>query len=127
MRYYVKHIGCRLADSKVLIVPEVIDFLNGNSALRFISLNFEIRDDIVATINKLESDGDDSGMLWIGDMDCMSSPSTGEITNINSHITYRWLRLNYGYDLSIPANSNNFSSDLVILQSDFNVDPSTIN
>jgi len=126
VKYYVKHICCRLASDKVFIKPEIIDFLDGNSNLKYISMKAEIREDIVALIQHSAKSGDDVGGLWLGSMDCMISQSTGEVSDITSFIGYRWFRLNYMYDDKILVPENSFSEDLVVLSTDYNVEPITI-
>jgi hypothetical protein len=126
VKYYVKHICCRLVSDKVFIKPEIIDFLDGNSNLKYISMKAEIREDIVALIQHSAKSGEDVGGLWIGNMECMISQSTGELSDVTSFIGYRWFRLNYIYDDNILVQENSFSEDLVILISNYNVDPTTI-
>lgn len=126
VRYYIKHISCRLASERVLIVPEVIDYLNGISTLKYISMNLEIREDIVAMIQHSAQTGIGDGGLWLGDMPCMMSQSTGEVNEVTSFIGYRWIRLNYTYDDRLLLRENSFSTDQIVLQSGYNIEPSTI-
>jgi hypothetical protein len=84
-------------------------------------MNLEIRDDIVALLRKTGI-----GYIAIGDLMCLISKSTGSISNINSHFTYRWLRLNYEYDLNIGKLKTNFSKNIVHLNSGFSVDPEKV-
>jgi hypothetical protein len=95
LRYFVKHICCRLAEANVYIAQEIIDFLDGNDELPYILFTFEIREDIYAlTLHPT----DPVGGLWLGDMNCMKSQSTGLLSKISSHYGYRWFRVNYEYD-----------------------------
>lgn len=115
LRYYVKHICCRLATARILVRQEVIDFLNGSQELKFLRFNLEIREDIVAMMERLRKDGLDDGCLWIGDLTCQRSGSSGEKSEAQSFIGYRWLRMNYLYDNDIGGTEDNFSDDLVNL------------
>ncbi|HET9909335.1 MAG TPA: hypothetical protein VFQ23_21995 [Anaerolineales bacterium] len=126
VRYFVKHICCRVAASNILIEPEIIEFLNGGSVSQYLSLWFEIREDIVAFIKDSKENGEDLGILWLGEMTYQKSRGTGKISEITSYIGYRWLRLNYKYDKSISPSRDNFSSEVVQLESNYNVDPGTI-
>jgi len=126
VKYFVKHICCSLAIAKVLIKPPLIDYLNGTSDLEYLSLHLEIREDIVALVKNYKAKGKEIGNLWIGKMSCMLSPSTGAISEVTSFLGYRWLRLNYTYDESISPARDNFSSDKVTLDSNYNEDPNSI-
>lgn len=100
-KYYVKHIGCRLAGAGIKVEQPVLDYLDGRSAsLVGLEMQFEIRGDIVAIFRYLRSryGGSSSQGLWMGDLLCMYSPSTGAISEVQGFLGYRWLRLNYLYD-----------------------------
>jgi hypothetical protein len=126
LRYYVKHICCRLASAKILVRHEVISFLNGAQDLHFLKFNLEIREDIVAMMNGLKKSGMDNGCLWIGDLNHQISKSRGEISEAQSFLGYRWLRMNYLYDYSIEHTEDNFSDDLVNLDTGYNIHPETV-
>ena len=98
-------------------------FLDGAPDLMFLKFHLEIRADIVAMIKILKKDGLDDGCLWMGDLICKISKSTGEISEVNSFLGYRWLRMNYSYDYGIGPSEDNFSGDIVKLESAYNIDP----
>ena len=123
LRYYVKHICCRLAAAGILVGKEVIDFLNGEQDLKFLKINLEIREDIAAMMDGLRKVGMDDGCLWIGDLIYQSSKSSGEISEAQSFFGYRWLRMNYLYDYGIGHAEDNFSGDLVNLDTAYNIYP----
>lgn len=126
LRYYVKHICCRLVSAKILIRDEIIGFLDGAPDLMFLKFHLEIRADLVAMIKILKKDGLNDGCLWMGDLICKISKGTGEISEVNSFLGYRWLRMNYSYDYGIGHSEDNFSGDIVTLESVYNIDPKSI-
>ena len=72
-------------------------FLDGNPKPIRLNLRLVIRDDVVALIERSASSGMDAGGLWLGDLECMMSRSTGDVTAVSSHLGYRWLWLYYAY------------------------------
>lgn len=125
IRYYVKHICCRLASAKVLIKDEIKNFLNGSLTLKSISLNMEVREDIVALIKRWEKEGITTGSLWIGDLSCILNEKAGYVRNVSSFYGYRWLRTNYFYDNEIVMETN-ISDDIVILGAGYEISPQMI-
>ncbi|WP_411726456.1 hypothetical protein [Methyloglobulus sp.] len=67
IKYYVKHICCRLAQAGVLIDPKALSYLNGNSYISCLEMDFQIREDIVAMEAKLTDEQIPEGSVWIGD------------------------------------------------------------
>ena len=126
LRYYTKHICCRLAESNILIRDEIIEFLNGNSKLFFINFHMQIRQDIVAMIELFKKEGLEDGCCWIGDMIPNYNKKEKTISRIDSFHGYRWLRMYYAYDYDFGESKNNFSEDIVSLTSDYNIDPEKV-
>jgi hypothetical protein len=126
IRYYVKHIGCRLAETGIRVETQVLDYLDGKSPLRHIEMDFEIREDIVAMEKKLLSEQLVEGGVWIGNGMADHHPSTGSYSRFYSHVGYRWLRLNYQYDDSFTSQFNVSPADLLTLGTGFSVDPASI-
>lgn len=122
IRYFVKHICCRLDEVRIPIEPELILFLNGSQNLKYIGMKFEIREDIANMLDQINT-----GAIWIGDLVCMKSESTGEISDVQSFYGYRWLRLNYIYDMKIGNFKSNFEEDCIKLDFYYNIPPSEIN
>jgi hypothetical protein len=109
-RYYVKHIGCRLAAAGIKVEQSVIDYLDGRS--RFLSglqMRFGIQGGILAINEHLKSHGGSfGGGLWMGDVTCMYSPSTGTISRIEGDLGYGWLGLYYINDIRINRDRGSF-------------------
>jgi hypothetical protein len=128
-KYYVKHIGCRLAEAGIKVDQPVLDYLDGRSAgMTGLEMHFEIRGDIVAVFQHVRSrHGEDfSQGLWMGDLHCMYSPSTGAISQVQGFLGYRWLRLNYLYDSRITRPQGSFQRNRVRLLYGASIDPATI-
>jgi hypothetical protein len=127
-KYYVKHVGCRLAQTGIKLEQPIMDYLDGRSnVLTGLEMRFEIRTDIVVLVEDLRLDGEDfSGGLWMGDLLCMYSPSAGSIDKVQGFVGYRWLRLNYFYDMRIRWLRDSFRRNRVKLPYGASVDPSTV-
>jgi hypothetical protein len=126
IRYYVKHIGCRLAEANVLVDSRVKDYLDGNGPLRCIEMNYEVREDIVAMEANLLADEIGEGSVWIGEGVADNDPSSNTLSRFNSHVGYRWLRANYEYDDTFVGDFNAKPADVLVLGAGYSVDPATI-
>jgi hypothetical protein len=116
-KYYVKHIGCRLADAGIKVEQPVLDYLDGRSRhLSGLQLRFGIHGGILALDEHLRTHGDSfGGGLWMGDVTCMYSPSTGLISQVEGDLGYRWLWLYYIYDSRIIRDRGSFRRNKVKL------------
>jgi len=94
-RYFVKHIGCRLADADVEVPAELIGFLDGQLPLRSLLFGWEIRADLLVTFEYKQLPPDS---LWLGGLRSHTQARTGDIVAIDSHVGYRWFRLSWVYD-----------------------------
>lgn len=114
LRYYVKHVVCRVAHAGVLVTPDLTAYLDGGPLPRSLSFTAEIRKDIAAM---------GGGGLWLGDLWHVVDQSTGELTEISSFTGYRWFRLTWMYDERVGTFAHPFESDLVALTEGYNVHP----
>ena len=97
-KYYVKHIGCRLAQSEFEILPDMIDYLNDKSELLSIKFNFYLRHDINDFLNFVKSrEGKEVGYLGLDEIAGNYSPSTKSWYDLYSGYVYRGLVLHYYY------------------------------
>lgn len=126
LRYYTKHICCRLAESNIFIRDEIINFLNGSNVLLFIDFYLQIRQDIVSMIELFQQEGLDDGCCWIGDMTPHYEDKEKTLLRISSFHGYRWLRMYYAYNCEYNESANNFPEDVTILTSDYNIDPEKV-
>lgn len=125
IRYYVKHICCRLAEAGVLVDPRVIKYLDGNSSLCCIEIEFQIREDIVAMETKLRADDLTGGAVWIGDGMADRHPSNNTFSRFYSHVGYRWLRASYEYNDTYTSDFNVNVGDTLVLATGYEIDPAT--
>lgn len=126
VRYYVKHIGCRLAESGILVDPRVKAYLDGTRPLVCVEMEFEIREDIVAMEAKLVAEQLTEGGAWIGDGMADQHQSSNTFSRFYSHVGYRWLRMNYQYDDSFRGIFNANPSDVLVLGTGHNLDPASV-
>lgn len=115
IKYFVKHICCRLASASIRIHSDIKAFLDGNTPLNRFHLVFEIQENIVALETSTKEMGLRVGSFWMGDLNYIKSQSTGAIREATSYLGYRWLWLYYLYDEDILLAKDNFSSDEVFL------------
>lgn len=120
--YWLKHIGCRMAEDGVLVDPSIGRFLDNPTNVKDVPLRLtlEIRDDIVT----LERHANFRG-LYAGGMTCDYSTSRSRIWRAWSSWGLSWLRLNYYYEENI-CGSSNFSEEDVILPHGFDTDPTEL-
>lgn len=126
IKYFIKHICCRLAEAGVLIEPRVIFYLNGTERLSCVEMDFQIREDVVAMEAMLSINRIPNGSVWIGAGIADHHQATDTFSNFRSHVGYRWLRINYVYDVTLAGEFNNNPVDMLTLGSEYSIDPSTI-
>ena len=106
LRYYIKHICCRLASNDISINQEIIDFLNGKGNLQNIYIKFEIRMDLVFWIERLKKRTADPGNLYISPLSYFTkSKGSDEIEVVYGFYTYRWLKMLYFYSDKMIENN----------------------
>jgi len=90
IRYYAKHLGCRLAFKNIDIPNKLIDFLNGENVLDSIKLEFQIRTDFYHILNNT----DWTGNLFMGDLTLVPFNYDGKFIGRAFHTLYsvQWLR-----------------------------------
>jgi hypothetical protein len=110
LRYMVKHIGCRLADAAVEVPSGLVAFLDGQSELCLL-FGWEIRADLVVTFEYHQLPPDS---LWLGGLRTHTEVDTNEIVAIDSHLGYRWFRLNWLYDERGMPSAPLIGPDLVL-------------
>lgn len=126
-RYWVKHIGCRLADGGILVSKGIVDFLDGALGPKHLNIELEICSDIVAVARHLrEAHDEEFGSFWMGDLVGDFSRSRQLVNRAHSFLGIRWLRMNYWYDLDDEAGSTNFEQDIVQLPYGYSVDPAEV-
>ena len=127
-KYYVKHIGCRLADAGIRVEQPMLDYLDGRShRLSGLQMRFGIQGGILALTEHMRSHGDSfGGGLWMGDLVCMYSPSTGSISEVEGDLGYCWLGLYYTYDARIKRNGGSFRRNRVKLAYSAPIDVSMV-
>ena len=126
-RYWVKHIGCRLAQIGAAISPGLIEFLDGAPELTHVQMGFEIREGIVAVMSHLAgTHGEGEHSLWLGPATGHLDRTSGLVVQVSSHVGINWLRLWYDYDFVEATGSVDFRRARVELPRDWSIDPSSI-
>jgi hypothetical protein len=123
IKYYVKHICCRLAESNIFIDPKIIAYLNGDTHISCIEMDFHIREDIVAMEKYLVAEKFPEGSVWIGAGIADYHQLTNTYSLFRSHIGYRWLWIYYRFDDTLLGEFNENPNDLLIFESGYLIDP----
>ncbi|MBE7324104.1 hypothetical protein IEQ44_05520 [Nocardioides sp. Y6] len=116
VRYWVKHIACRLAEREIQVLPALIEFMNGTGPMANLRLAMEIRRDFV----RLQRDdaaeyGDQTRALWMGDLIGWSSRSTGRFEGASSHWGIDALFVTWEYSVDDPLGSTNFGERVNVI------------
>ncbi|MFP8884422.1 hypothetical protein [Streptomyces mangrovi] len=103
-RYFVKHIGCRMARDQVRVPDDLVDFLSGTGEPASLRCGYGIRKDLHKLHKKGRRHGDTFGGPWMRPLQCWYSPSIGEITELESGYAlgfiefWYWIRVDSARD-----------------------------
>ena len=124
LRYYTKHICCRLSSINLKIEDEIIGYLEGRCKMKYLQFFSEIRLDIVAMIIGLKKNNIANGCLWAGDLLYKKNDKRKIASHAHSFLGYRWFRMNWVYDSSIPSpDQNSENLDKIEIEYAYNVNP----
>jgi hypothetical protein len=127
LRYWVKHIGCRLAELAMPIDPSFVAFLDETGPLQGIDFRLEIREDFAALQrHSVNVHGEELSMLGLGDLTGWADRQTGAFTGAQGHWSLDALRLNYGYRVGDAVAGANFYNKVNELPRDWNVHPDSV-
>lgn len=101
IRYFVKNVSCMLSDSGIKVEKGIIEFLNGNDFLPFMIFQFGIALDAVEMQKRAPSLQEESHFSR-GQVHCIFNKDNSKARKIVSYIQYRWFRISYLIDKSIP-------------------------
>jgi hypothetical protein len=73
----------------------LVSFLDGKASPRSLWLGWGIRADVVLTFERHQLP---PKALWIGGLRSHSERQSGGLVAVDSHLGYRWLRVNWAYD-----------------------------
>lgn len=98
IKYYIKHIGCRLSHEDLGVPKNLINFLNGNDHLKDVVFNVEIRpsNKIAADVSN-EMFNHNYEVLRVGRFNAIEIEDNGDKFAIGffSWLTTNWVSLNY--------------------------------
>jgi hypothetical protein len=134
MRYYVKHIGCRLAEGGAKVPRTFIEFLDGHAPNPLgLTLTVEIRLDIVEMERHLrEAHGVTGGSVRLGDLEGTYSRRRREITGLWSHLGVGPLRADYSDRFDGRGYRSNLRRNKARIRGNYNIpldsgcDPRTV-
>lgn len=123
IRYLIKHMGCRFAELGIKLPSRLVRYLNSEDTHNPPSLRMgmEIRLDIAAMEEHLAHEELSGEGLWIGDIGYHRDRR--RVTSAFSFLGYTWLRVSYEMDRKTKVSPTNFDGDLVVLPTDYNIDP----
>ena len=107
--YWLKHIGCRLAEGGIEVPPEFGAYLDAPlSDLRPVPVRMELTIcENVANVHQALP-AEDRGSFWLGDLASSYSRSQGRATEAGSFWGQGWLFLRYHYNVAQQPGSANF-------------------
>jgi hypothetical protein len=98
LKYYIKHIGCRLSNHELGATKNIVDFLNNDDKLRDVAYSFEIRpmNNIAAQVSN-DMFNDNYEVLNVGLFHAMEKDEFGKKSAIAlfSWLTTGWISFNY--------------------------------
>lgn len=115
LRWYAKHIGCRLAERGLDPPAELRAYLDG-TPVRGLAFRFSIQRDIVALMRDYERRGEALPNLWLGKMIEETSCGAGAVHAVVSHHGYRWFRATWRCDPTIRTQGALFPQGIVPLE-----------
>lgn len=121
-RYVVKHAMCRLAQWQVVSPEPIRDFLDGGPHPDCLSLDAEIRTDILAFTRQLREGGIPEGSLWNGPP-CEVPGQSGESVGIQAFLGYRWLRIYWAFGEDLGGYPQPFAGPVMHLTEGYGVPP----
>jgi hypothetical protein len=95
-KYFVKVFGCRLADSGVMVPPDLVHLLSKDHFPTKLRLVFSVNKAVLAHSVDLRTG------LWLGDLMHWTSPSRGPSQRYQWHMQMGWFRVWFFYDCVIP-------------------------
>jgi hypothetical protein len=98
LKYYVKHISCRLSHHILDVPKNIIDFLNGDDSLRDIIFNFEVRPmNKIAAETSNEMFNDSFEVLRVGLFNAAEKEENGKQSAFSffSWLSTGWISVNY--------------------------------
>lgn len=120
LRYWTKHVGCRLAENGIETPEGLRAYLNGGAQPHdVLALEVEIRSDIAA----ISKSGLGGGGLGLGDVLLTDFDVQGRATVVESHIDYRWLRVAWGVGSDLRGYPWPFASPIQQLSTGRSVPP----
>jgi len=124
IKYFVKNISTRLADSGVKIEQEIIEFLNGDKELKFIDLVFQIRTDWVEFYKYLKTKNEDYGYVYASGIEGEKSISKGTYYWLGGLLQYRWFQMAYYYDkIKLDFTTDSHDSEILKLSESYRITP----
>lgn len=123
IRYWIKHMGCRLAELGIRLPRPLIRYLNSDRGLDapHLRLFLEVRLDIVEMMLHARHEETSAKGLWMGNIQYLRNRR--RVTEVTSFLGYAWLRVNYQVVSRSGKGATNFNEDLVLLPSAYNVEP----
>jgi hypothetical protein len=110
LRYYTKHVCCRLADEGFEVPADAIAFLNGGPPPTCMAFDFTVFGEwVVITEAMVERDGH-FGFVGMSELWTSQSARTRVVEALEGSLFYRWLHFHWLYDPSLRGFEDPFAS-----------------
>lgn len=97
VRFYVKHVACRLVDHGFEVHRDLVSFLDGTKPLATVGFRLVIRRDLVQVTKFFNRVDGEFPFLFLGEMNEFSD-EIGPPTRVEGSFGYRWLETLWFYD-----------------------------
>ncbi len=96
--YYLKHIGCRLADNNIFVSKNIIDYINNKTnELTDLLIRFEVDCFLWNILKKLKNDDIMYSNLYKGEMNYIPGKSMDCIDTLYTNYTNEWFKIHFIY------------------------------
>lgn len=99
MRFWIKHVACRLAEHEFEVLPQLTRALDGAGAVEGLNFQLLIRRDLVQLTKFIARTDGDFPYTALGDLHGFSD-GINPTTRIESSLGYRWFEVRWFYDLT---------------------------
>ncbi len=101
LRYFVKHICCRVASFSFQIDPQIIKFMNGDITLNNINIDFRIKLGMWVLENEYKKTSMPYTNLFLGKLRYYGYLESNEVHRLSSWMSYSCMSICYVYDRNI--------------------------
>jgi hypothetical protein len=96
LRYYTKHLCCKLSSNNITINKSIIDFLNFKTPIQYLYIKFEINLDLMKFLEFMRKEHGDIGNLYAGPVTVQENKKEG-LEWVYTFYTYKYFQIKFIY------------------------------